>query len=144
MLVVLGGEALVDGGDELAKLGLVLALDLSQGQHGSGLLMNDSAEAGLALDDGVRDAHLAAESGKEDNQLDRVDVVGDQDQRSLLGFDEADNVVETILHCVGFLDNLRVRFVLKLYILALRLGTTRGTKCIPWTRPPSSCPPGQR
>ncbi len=41
--------------------------------------MNDCAETGLTLDDGVWDTHLSAESWEEDNQLDWVDIVGDED-----------------------------------------------------------------
>lgn len=68
--------------------------------------MDDSAEAGLALDDGVRDTHLAAESGKEDDQLDGVNVVGDEDKGSLLVLDQANNVVETVLDGVGLLGDI--------------------------------------
>ena len=42
--------------------------------------MDNRAEPGLALDDGVGDTHLAAKSREEDDQLDGVNVVGDQDQ----------------------------------------------------------------
>lgn len=68
--------------------------------------MDDSPETGLALDDGVRDTHLATESGQEDNQLDRVDVVGDEDKRSLLVLDQANDVVETVLDVVGLLADV--------------------------------------
>lgn len=59
--------------------------------------MDDRAETGLTLDDGVGDTHLAAEGGEEDYELDGVDVVGDEDERCLLVLDEADNVVQTEL-----------------------------------------------
>ena len=68
--------------------------------------MNNSSETALALDDGVWHAHLAAESGKEDNQLDGVNIVGNEDQGSLLVLDEADNVVETVLDGVGLLADV--------------------------------------
>ena len=68
--------------------------------------MDDRTETGLALDDNVGDTHLAAESGEEDNELDGVDVVGDQDERGLLVLDEADNVVETELGGVGLLGDI--------------------------------------
>jgi hypothetical protein len=70
------------------------------------LLVDDGAEAGLALDDGVRDAHLAAESGQEDDELDGVDIVGDEDERGLLVLNQADNVVETVLDNVGLLADV--------------------------------------
>lgn len=70
------------------------------------LLVDDGTETGLALDDGVGDTHLAAESWKEDDKLDRVNVVGDQDESRLLRLDEGDNVVETVLDDVGLLADV--------------------------------------
>lgn len=68
--------------------------------------MDDGTETSLALDNGVRDTHLAAQSGKKDNQLNGVNVVGDQDKRSLLVLDETDDVVETVLDVVGLLADI--------------------------------------
>lgn len=68
--------------------------------------MDNGTETSLALDDGKRHTHLTAESGKEDNELDRVDVVGNQNKRSLLVLDKANNVVETVLDVVGLLANV--------------------------------------
>lgn len=53
-----------------------------------------------------RPTHLPAKSGQEDDQLDRVDVVGNDDQRSLLGLDEGDTVVQTVLGEQGLLGVL--------------------------------------
>lgn len=44
------------------------------------LLVDDSSETSLTLDDGVWDAHLAAEGRQEDDELNGVDVVGDQNK----------------------------------------------------------------
>ena len=68
--------------------------------------MNDRTETGLALDDGVGDTHLAAEGGKEDDELNGVDIVGDEDESGLLGLNEGDNVVETVLDDVGLLADV--------------------------------------
>ena len=65
--------------------------------HKTHLLVDDRSETGLALHDGVWNTHLTAESGKEDDKLDRVNIVGDEDERCLLVLDETDNVVETVL-----------------------------------------------
>ena len=59
--------------------------------------MDDSSEAGLALDNGIGDTHLAAESGEEDNELDGVDIVSDDDERRLLGLNEGNTVIEAVL-----------------------------------------------
>jgi hypothetical protein len=106
LLVVRLEVAIVDGRDELGELGLVLGADLGKGEDSSSLLVNDGTETGLALDDNVGDTHLAAEGREEDNELDGVDVVGDQDEGGLLVLDEADNVVETELGGVGLLGDI--------------------------------------
>jgi len=68
--------------------------------------VDDSSETGLALDDGIWHTHLAAESGKEDNQLDGVDIVGDEDEAGLLVLNKSDDVVETVLDHVWLLADL--------------------------------------
>jgi len=71
--VRLGGTN--DGG----QLALVLALDVLDGQDGGSLLVDNGAEAGLALDNDVGDTHLSAEGRKVDNQLDWVNIVSNDD-----------------------------------------------------------------
>lgn len=71
------------------------------------LLVNNGSETGLALNDGVRNTHLLAKSGKEDHQFNGVNVVGDKNQRSLLVFDQTNNVVKTVLHYIRLLANKR-------------------------------------
>ena len=74
--------------------------------------MDDGAETSFALDDGVRHTHLSAQRGKEDDELDWVDIVGNEHQRSLLGLNERHNMVETVLDGVRFLADI-------LFLLAL-------------------------
>jgi hypothetical protein len=105
-LLVLLGVTLLDGLDELGELRLVLRADLGDGEDGGGLLVDDRAETGLALDDGVWDTHLAAESWEEDNQLDWVNIVRDEDESSLLVLNQANNVVETVLDSVRLLRDI--------------------------------------
>jgi len=105
-LLVLLGVTLLDGLDELGKLSLVLGANLGDGADGGGLLVDDRAETGLTLDDGVGDTHLAAEGGEEDDKLDGVNIVGDEDESGLLGLNEGDNVVETVLDNVGLLADV--------------------------------------
>lgn len=58
-----------------------------------------------------RDAHLPAESGKEDNKLDRVHIVGDDHELSFLRLYEGNDVVETVLGENGLLGVLSGRLV---------------------------------
>ena len=94
------------GADEGGELALVLAVDVLEGDNGGGLLVDDRAETSLALNDDVGDTHLAAEGGEEDNELDGVDIVGDDDESGLLGLDEGDAVVQAILCEDGLLGVL--------------------------------------
>jgi len=105
-LLSLGHVTILDGGNKLGELRAVLTTDLGEGKNGGGLLVDDRSETGLALDDGVWDTHLLAESGKEDNKLNGVNIVGDEDEGSLLVLNEANNVVETVLDGVGLLGDI--------------------------------------
>lgn len=91
------------GRDEVGELTLVLGSDLLDEGNGGGLLVNKSTDRGLGLDNDVRDTHLAAEGGEEDDELDGVDVSGDDDESSLLGLDQGNTVVETVLDEEGLL-----------------------------------------
>jgi len=83
--------------DKGGKFTLVLALDLLDSKNSGSLLVDYCAETSLALNNDVGDTHLAAESGKEDDELNRVNIVGNDDEGGLLGFNESNNVVKTVL-----------------------------------------------
>jgi len=85
---VLLGVVDLDSRDQLGEFSLVLGLDLSESENRGSLATDDGTETGLTLDNGVRDTHLAAESGKEDDEFDRVDIVGDHDEVGLLVLDQ--------------------------------------------------------
>ena len=118
------------GGDEGSQLALILAVDILEGDDSGGLLVDDGTETGLALDDDVGDTHLAAESGEEDNELDGVNVVGDDDKGSLLGLNKGNAVVETVLDEEGLLGVL---------LPERQLGIPRRPNDYdgPWPEPPS-------
>lgn len=80
-----------------------------------------------------RDTHLSAKSWEEDDELDRVNIIGDHNKLGLLGLDESDDVVETVLSEDGLLAILGgslVTLLLSLlslgsetsFLLLLRLG----------------------
>ena len=68
-LVVALVELAADGRDDLVEGARVLGLDARDAEGRGRLLVDDLAEARLALDDAVRDAHLAAERRQPDNNL---------------------------------------------------------------------------
>lgn len=104
--LVLIGVSVFDGGDQLGQFTLVLGSDLGQSENSSSLLVNDRAKSGLTLDDRVWNTHLLAESWKEDNQLNWINIIWNQDQSSLLVLDETDDVVKTILDSVWLLGDV--------------------------------------
>ena len=65
--------------------------------------MNDSAETSFAFYNDIRNTHLATEGGKEDDELDRVNIMSDDDESGLLGLDEGYDMIETVLDEQRFL-----------------------------------------
>ena len=70
--------------------------------------MNELAEGSFSLDEAVGDVHLFAELGEPDDELEGLDVVGDDDQLGLFILDQLGDVVETKLDVVrlGVVDFL--------------------------------------
>lgn len=104
-ILVLLQEVDFNGADQFGKFVLVFTPNLSESNNSGGLLVHNSAQSGLVLDDAVGHSHLAAESGDEDDQLNGVHVVSNDDQRSLLGFDQSNDVVKTVFDVDGLLAN---------------------------------------
>lgn len=59
--------------------------------------MNDGAKPCLTPHDDVGYSHLATQSREEDDELNGVDVVGDDNELSFLRLDEGDDVVQPVL-----------------------------------------------
>jgi hypothetical protein len=97
MLVILVGEVSLGGADESSELALILAPDILEGNDSSSLLVDDSTETGLALDNHIGYAHLATESGEEDNKLNGVNIMSNHHKRGLLCLNEGNCVVQAIL-----------------------------------------------
>jgi len=79
LLLVFVGEISLGGADEGGKFSLVFTLNVLESDDSGSLLMHDRTETSFTLDNDVRHAHLAAEGGEEDNQLDRVYIMCDDD-----------------------------------------------------------------
>lgn len=79
----------------------MLGFNRRDGDSGGSLLVDEVTQASLTLDDHVRDAHLDAQGRKPDNQFNRVDIVSNDNQLSLLGFNKGGDVAQTKF------DNLR-------------------------------------
>jgi hypothetical protein len=59
--------------------------------------MHNGPKAGFALHNDVGNAHLSAKGREVDNELNRIDVVGDDDQGGLLGLSEGNAMIKTVL-----------------------------------------------
>jgi len=104
--LVLLAVTLLNGLNQLRQLRLVFRANLGQSNNSSSLLVDNCAESGLALDDGVGDTHLAAKSWQENDQLNGVNIVGDEYQSSLLVLNQTNNMVETVLSGIWLLGDI--------------------------------------
>lgn len=68
--------------------------------------MNELTKARLALDDGVWDTKLLAQSWNVQNEFQGVNVVSDDDELCLLSFDEVGNGVDTSVELDGLGSSL--------------------------------------
>jgi len=93
VLVELSTEVL---GKNFEVLEVFLA-DFSESDAGSGLLVDELAEACLTLDEGEGDTLLSAESGEESEELNGVNVVSHNNKLGLTLLNKLGNVVETEL-----------------------------------------------
>lgn len=99
LVVVVG----LDGRHEGSEIVLVFGLDISQNDGSSSLLVDEGSETRLGLDDAVGDSHLAAKGGQPEDELNGINIVGDDNQLGLLGFYESGDVVDTVLDHDGLL-----------------------------------------
>ena len=83
------------------QFGLVLLVHGSERNHSGVFLVGKSSESALSLHNGERNAHLAAQGGEPHNQLDGIDVVGDDNELGLLLLDKGGDVLKAILEDVG-------------------------------------------
>lgn len=119
VLVELSAEVL---GKELEVLVVFLA-DFGEGDAGSGLLVDELAEASLALNEAVGDSLLSAESREEDEELNGVDVVSHNNKLGLALLNELGNVVETELDDDGLGGLLGISTTLLGFSLGLKSGS---------------------
>jgi hypothetical protein len=98
------GEVGVDSRDNGSQLSLISLRDFGQGKSSGSLLVDKCTETSLTLDNTVRDTHLTAESREPENQLNGVNIISNDDQLSLLGFNQSSDVVDTVLDDNGLVS----------------------------------------
>ena len=91
------------------ELSLIRLVNSGKGHDGSSLLVAEGSKTGLVLDNKEGHLHLTAESREPQDQFDGVNVTGNEDERSLLLFNERGHVLETEFELVGDLSR-GVRF----------------------------------
>ena len=84
--------------DQFAKSGTVLGVDIGQGNARAVLEADETTKSALALDDAVGDAHATAQGWQEQDDLNWVDIMGDDDQLGLLLLDLDGHVVDADRH----------------------------------------------
>ena len=108
-------------GNEVGKGLLVLGSDIVNCNHSRSLLASDQTKTAFAFNNAVsrshqvqhstssrddvdsRHTHLPAKSGEEDDELNGVNIIGNDNEFSLFGLDKGNNVVETVFGKDGFL-----------------------------------------
>jgi len=93
VIVELRAEVL---GEEL-KILVVFLTDFSKSNAGGSLLVDELAEACFSLDESIGNTLLAAESGQEDEKLNRINIMSHDNKLSFAWFNELGYVVETEL-----------------------------------------------
>ncbi len=69
-----------EGSGQVVKFGFVFLSDISQGNAGSVLLVNQPSQIGSSSNETVWNVHLSAKSWKPDDELNWVDVAGNDNQ----------------------------------------------------------------
>jgi len=93
--VVVVEELGLDGLDELSKVSTEVLRNIRDSNHSGGLLVDELAETGLVLDDSEGDVLLAAEGREPDDELEGLDIAGNDDKGGLALEDEVRDVVQT-------------------------------------------------
>jgi len=82
--------------DQLAEGTLVLRVGVDDCHARSGLPVHNAAETSLVLDDAVWHLHLSAQGGQKQNDLNRIDITGNDNQLRFLLFDEGGDGVDSV------------------------------------------------
>ena len=93
VLVELGGEVILQS----LQLRNVLRVHRRQGHHSGVLLVRESTQSALSVDNSERHAHLAAEGRQPHDQLDGIDVLGDNNELRLLLLNQMSDVSKSVL-----------------------------------------------
>jgi len=91
---------------ELLKIDEVFTTDIGEGNASGSLEVDKLTEVSLAADEAEGDTLLSAESGQVDNELNRVDIVGDDDELGLVLLNKSGDMVETKLEVHGLVGLL--------------------------------------
>jgi hypothetical protein len=85
-------------------------VEILGGERGEGdsanLLMYNSPQPSLPLDNSIRHAHLPAQRRQKHNQLNRINIIRNKHQRSLLVLYQPDHVVQPVLNDVRLLAHI--------------------------------------
>ena len=97
VLVEFSSESLA----EVLQVSEVLSVDSGEGNTGSILLVDELSKIGFAADKSERNVLSSAKRWEMDNELNWINIVGDNDELSLAFFDESGHVIKTELQVDG-------------------------------------------
>jgi hypothetical protein len=93
----------LEGLGEGVQVSLILLSNRGQADNSSVLLVNEGTKSSLALQDAERYILLSAERGQPANELDGVNIVGYDDELSLLVLNQGCDLMDTILEGQGLM-----------------------------------------
>ena len=94
-------EVSSEGLAEVLQVSEVLGVDSGEGDAGSILLVDELSKIGFAADKGERNVLSSAKRWEMDNELNWINIVGDNDELGFAFFNEGGHVVETKLDVNG-------------------------------------------
>lgn len=96
----------LNGREKGGESSLVTWSDIGDSNTGGSLLVNESSQTGLTLNNGIRNTNLLAERWKEYNKFNWINIIGNQNELWLLVFNKGNNVLKTILNSVGLFRDI--------------------------------------
>jgi len=98
---------LTSNGNNVGQLGLVLLAGLGQSNDRGNLLANELSQPGSSLNNNIGNILLAAKGGEPQDELDGVNIVGNDNQLGTVGLNERSDVVDSRDDGKGALDSVQ-------------------------------------
>jgi len=86
-----------DGLDEFVECASITGFNICDGQARCGLPAYNTSKPGLVLDDAIGNSHLSAKGWQKEDELNRIDIIGNHNKLCLLFFNQGCDGVGTMM-----------------------------------------------